>query len=77
MPVGNGGKFTQESREIYELVREMQTVRSPARVYYQVPTLPMPTSGFLQGDQTGSALGHGTAPVPLHTRAGFQEAWNL
>lgn len=25
MPVGNGGKFTQESREIYELVREMQT----------------------------------------------------
>ena len=27
MPVGNGGKFTQEARAIYELVLEMQRVR--------------------------------------------------
>jgi hypothetical protein len=30
MPVGNGGKFTPEARAIYELVREMQTVRANA-----------------------------------------------
>ena len=28
MPVGNGGKFTPEARAIYELVLEMQRVRS-------------------------------------------------
>ena len=28
MPVGNGGKFTPEARAIYELVLEMQKVRS-------------------------------------------------
>lgn len=27
MPVGNGGKFTPESKAIYELVLEMQKVR--------------------------------------------------
>lgn len=75
MPVGNGGKFTQESREIYELVREMQTVRGHARATCQVLTLPTP--GVLQGDRTGPALGRGTTVVPPHTRAGLQEAWYL
>jgi hypothetical protein len=30
MPVGNGGKFTEESGAIYELVLEMQSVRQIA-----------------------------------------------
>jgi hypothetical protein len=33
--------------------------------------------GLLQGDQTGLALGRGTAAVPPHTHAGLQEAWNF
>jgi hypothetical protein len=28
MPVGNGGKFTKEAGEIYDLVHSMQAVRA-------------------------------------------------
>src|SRR6266702_909499 len=77
MPVGNGGKFTPEARAIYELVLEMQMVRDQSRAARRVLTFPPPSLGLLQSDQTGPALGCGTAAVPPHTRAGLQEAWNL
>lgn len=77
MPVGNGGKFTQESREIYELVLEMQTVCGPRPCYLSCHALTLTHVGLLQGDQTRLALGRSTAVVPQHTRARFQEAWNL
>lgn len=75
MPVGNGGKFTQESREIYELVLEMQIVCGRVLLVMLCPDLSH--VGLLQGDQTRLALGRGTVAVSQHTRAGFQEAWNL
>lgn len=33
MPIGNGGKFTKEAGEIYELVLRMQKVSEGRRFY--------------------------------------------
>jgi Xaa-Pro dipeptidase len=53
MPVGNGGKFTQESREIYELVREMQTVRGLAPYYLSGPAWQCPLQASFEAIRPG------------------------
>lgn len=35
MPIGNGGKFTPEAREVYKLVLEMQQVHPPFRTFLE------------------------------------------
>lgn len=34
MPIGNGGRFTPEAREVYKLVLEMQQVHPPFRAFF-------------------------------------------
>lgn len=71
MPVGNGGKFTPETRAMYELVLEMQTVH-----FHRAGVLEANTDLFKdisQSPQARSALGRGAAPLPPHTRAWLPE----
>ena len=47
---------------------------SPVRL---LVSLPCPSVGLLQGDQTGPALGRSAAAVSPHTRTGLQKAWDF
>jgi len=80
MPVGNGGKFTPEARTIYELVLEMQKVRtftlalSRFLVNVQIRNLFL---AILRHHQGWSPLGRRSAHLPPYAGQRVPETWHL
>ena len=60
MPVGNGGKFTEEAKKVYELVLKMQSVSYCFFSFVHRPYSAIPTTvrvGVVQDRHSWNALG--------------------